>query len=95
MDYRRRLDLNVKDSDLKGVSVGDVIEVTVKGKVKEVRLGDKPEPEEKKKRKDSGCCGCGIPFHSPSQICIEMDSQRVVAGENKFSALLKQEEEED
>lgn len=95
MDYRRRLDLNVKDDDLKDISVGDTIEILVKGKVKEVRLGDTPEkPREKAKGDSSPCCGCGIPYSSPSQICIEMDSQKVTAGENKFAALVKERDDD-
>lgn len=95
MDYKRRMSVEVKDADVKKLSLGDEITIICKGKVKELDLGDKPEPEEKTKRKSGGICGCGISYHSPSRITIEMDSQKIESGENKFAALTKDEEEED
>lgn len=90
MDYRRRLDVNVKDKDLEGVSVGDEVTIHVTGIVKELRLGDTPE---KKRESEDSCC-CGIPYSSPSQICIEMDKQIVEHGKSQFEAMLQSEEED-
>ena len=90
MDYRRRLDLNVKDKDLEGIAIGDEVTITVTGKVKELREGDKPD----KKRETNDSCCCGIAYSSPSQICIEMSKQVVTNGENQFNAMLKDEEDD-
>lgn len=95
MDYKRRMSVEVKDADVKKLSLGDEVTIICKGKVKELNLGDPPKEEDKKSRKDKGCCGCGIAYHEPSRVVIEMDSQKVEAGENKFSVLSRDSEEED
>ncbi len=95
MDWKRRLEIDVKDADVKKLSLGDEVTIVCKGKVKDLHLGDPKTEEDKKKRKeDKGCC-CGIPYVSPSRITIEMESQKIESGENKFSALSMDEEEED
>lgn len=97
MDYKRRMSVEVKDADVKKLQLGDEVTIICKGKVKELRLGDPPKEEDKKARKDKGCCGCGISWHEPSRVDIEMTSQKVESGENKFSTLSvdKDEEEDD
>lgn len=95
MDYKRRHSVEVKDSDVKKLKLGDEVTITIKGKVKELELGDPPAEEAKKARADKGCCGCGISYQMPSRITVEMDSQKIESGENKFSQLARDEEEED
>lgn len=94
MDWKRRMSVDVKDSDVKKLQLGDEVTIVCKGKVKELHLGDPPKEEEKKKRAEKGLCCCGIPYTEPSRVTIEMDSQKVEAGENKFSVLSRDEEED-
>lgn len=94
MDYKRRHSIEVKDSDVKKLKLGDDVEITIKGKVKELELGDPPVEADKKSRADKGCCGCGISYHAPSRLVIEMDSQKVKSGESSFSMLSRDEEED-
>jgi hypothetical protein len=94
MDWKRRMSVEVKDADVKKLQLGDEVTITCKGKVKELNLGDPPKEEDKKKRKEKGCCGCGIAYHEPSRIVIEMDSQEVSSGENVFSVLSRDKDED-
>ncbi len=94
MDYKRRHSVEVKDSDVKKLKLGDEVTITIKGKIKELELGDPPKEEEKKSRADKGCCGCGISYQMLSRIVLEMDSQKVQSGESSFSMLAREEEED-
>lgn len=94
MDYKRRHSIELKDSDVKKLKLGDEVEITIKGKVKELELGDPPAEKEKTDRASKGCCGCGIPWTQPSRIVVEMDSQKVKSGENTFSQLAREEEDD-
>lgn len=94
MDWKRRMEIDVKDADVKKLSLGDEVTIICKGKVKDLHLGDPKTEEDKKKRKEKGDCCCAIPYHSPSRITIEMDSQKVESGENAFTTLAKDEEDD-
>lgn len=91
MNWKRHMSIDVKDADVKKLSLGDEVTVICKGKVKDLHLGDKPE--KKREKDDKGPCCCGIPYSSPSRIEIEMDSQKIESGDNTFSALSKDEED--
>lgn len=95
MNYKRRMSVEVKDADVKKLQLGDEVTIICKGKVKELRLGDPPKEEDKKSRKEKGYCGCGIAYHDPSRIDIEMTSQKVESGENVFTTMAVKDEEDD
>lgn len=87
MSWKRQVDLDVSDADLKKCSVGDKVSLTITGTIKSTRLGEKPKDSE-----DSydTCCGCGISRGYPSSITIEMDEQKVKIGDTTFEALAEE-----
>jgi hypothetical protein len=89
------MSVDVKDADVKKLKLGEEVTIVCKGTVKELNLGDKEIEDEKKKKRDKDSCCCGISYHSPSRMTIELSSQKVEGKENTFSAMLKDEEEDD
>lgn len=88
--WKRQVDLDVADADLKKCSPGDKVILTISGVVKATRLGEKPSSSDGES--DSPCC-CGISSGYPSSITVEMDKQTVKVGDNQFEALAEQDEE--
>lgn len=83
MSWRRTVELDVSDEDLKKCSAGQQVSLTITGTIKSTRMGEKPTTSDY----EDSCCGCGISRGYPSSISVEMDSQKVKIGDNTFEAL--------
>lgn len=76
MAKHRSMSVDLTDSDLDDISIGDVVTVIVVGKVKSLDAGMKPDKEEKK----DGFMGF------PPDMRIDIQSTKVSVG-NDFSEL--------
>ena len=88
---KRTMNVDLTDSDLKEVSIGDVVTVTVVGKVKSLEAGEKPPKKEKgKEKKATGCCSVEWGGFPPS-MRIEVTKTSVSVG-NDFEEMSKEDE---
>lgn len=83
----RRVHVDVKDSELKGLKLGEKVRIVMEGKVVEMRSGDAYEM--------ISCCGDHAPEknETPASVYVKVTKQTFKSGGSQIDELLDDEED--